>query len=276
MALADVTGESYMKAYCQTATAGNVTVKFAWFAHRMELVCTKCGQMLTAPKPEDTTTVDYAVQEFVKLHLHKSCPDYCSCEKCLGIAAQKQIAFNQGGVVSVKSVTMDFKPLQSDLDQVDQALDALEETTKAPDPDGYGLTNLPKIKEAPIGAPDSNPGKAAMLAQALSSFKNKKLTDDEQAHKIKLLQLSSQDKAKLQAEVYTQSIKWAAQAELNLKKVNQANKEKLELAFLKTKLNSYNATPEVMHHAGYIEPQGTPAPVKKDKPLKQPTGRKIR
>jgi hypothetical protein len=55
--------------YVKVATQNNVLVDWAILTDRVQLTCEKCGLQLTAPKPKDET-VDYGVQEFVKLHAH--------------------------------------------------------------------------------------------------------------------------------------------------------------------------------------------------------------
>lgn len=291
MALAETNVQLYMEGLCKVATKGNVVVHFAWFANRMELVCTKCQQTLTAAKPEDTT-VDYAVQEFLKLHLHKIHPEYCQCEQCITIA-QTKVA------VKPKPVTLDFKPVAGPtVEEVNQMTgkeyssyylenellkkpDAVVMTNiKAPDPDGYGLTNLPKIKE-----PQQNTDKdAGKIAQVLNTFKGEyaaKLNDVALANKIKLLQLSSQDKATLDAA--KQKLAAAQEAFKEQAKFVTAedgiyySKETVDQ--LKATLNGYGyKKPLPVQHMPYVPPKpAPPTPAqKKEQPLRQAVGRKIR
>jgi len=63
--------QTYMTQWLLTATKGTVTGEFSLRHNRMRLRCLKCGQTLTCPTPEGTT-IDYGVQEFVKLHAHKA------------------------------------------------------------------------------------------------------------------------------------------------------------------------------------------------------------
>lgn len=283
MALAEAMVQSYMEAFCKTATNGNVTVNFAWFANRMELFCNKCKQTLTAAKPEDTT-VDYAVQEFVKLHLHKVHQEYCQCEQCVTIAKAK---------VPAKPVTLDFKPVaQQPFTGVEAYQTAMETALtspaavvmtnlQAPDPDGYGLTNLPKIKEAPQGNPDKDSAKSLYLASKLKDVQQEyaaKVNDVALANKIKLLQMSSQDQAKVQA-LKQQAAKQAF--EQQAKEVTASDGvyyDKAEVAKLELQLYQFSTKPglKIVQHQPYVAPQ-PPAPApKKEKPLKQAVGRKIR
>lgn len=71
MAMASSNPQTYMTQWLATATNGTVTGEFSLMHQRMRLKCWKCHATLTVPEPTDSTTVDYGVQEFVKLHSHK-------------------------------------------------------------------------------------------------------------------------------------------------------------------------------------------------------------
>jgi hypothetical protein len=70
MAMSSSNPQTYMTQWLQTATNGTVHGEFSLMHNRMRLRCLKCGLTLTCPSPEGTT-IDYGVQEFVKLHAHK-------------------------------------------------------------------------------------------------------------------------------------------------------------------------------------------------------------
>ena len=61
---------SYMQQYVKTATDGKVYVRFAVATNRMQLVCKVCDQTLTFSSPGSAEKIDWAMQEFVKLHRH--------------------------------------------------------------------------------------------------------------------------------------------------------------------------------------------------------------
>ena len=61
---------AYMRQYVKTATDGNVHIIFAYATDRMQLSCRVCDQALTLSQPESAEKVDWAMQEFVKLHRH--------------------------------------------------------------------------------------------------------------------------------------------------------------------------------------------------------------
>lgn len=60
----------YFERWLKTATGGKISCTFAFAADRMMLVCHTCQASYTAQTPEGTT-VDFGVQQFVELHLHK-------------------------------------------------------------------------------------------------------------------------------------------------------------------------------------------------------------
>ena len=62
----------YTDQWLKVATNGNVVCKAAWYQNRVQFSCLRCDQSLTtttdAVKSDDT--VDYSLQEFVKIHAH--------------------------------------------------------------------------------------------------------------------------------------------------------------------------------------------------------------
>jgi len=72
--------DAYMEQWLKTATKGNVRFTMAFLTNRMHLHCDVCNVGLSCEKPVDANTIDYAVQEYVKLHAHKG--DKWKCELC--------------------------------------------------------------------------------------------------------------------------------------------------------------------------------------------------
>ncbi len=72
--------DAYMEQWLKTATKGNVRFTMAFLTNRMHLHCDVCNVGLTCEKPIDANTIDYAVQEYVKLHAHTG--DKWKCELC--------------------------------------------------------------------------------------------------------------------------------------------------------------------------------------------------
>jgi len=62
----------YIDQWLKTATKGNVVSKAAWFQDRLQFRCTKCDMSLTTSTDavKADGTVDYGLQEFVKIHSH--------------------------------------------------------------------------------------------------------------------------------------------------------------------------------------------------------------
>ena len=75
--------DAYMEQWLKTATKGNVRFTMAFLTNRMHLHCDVCNVGLTCEKPVDANTIDYAVQEYVKLHAHTGGHgDEWKCEMC--------------------------------------------------------------------------------------------------------------------------------------------------------------------------------------------------
>ena len=63
---------AYFEQWLKTATGGKISCTFAFAADRMMLVCHTCQASYTTQTQTPTdTTVDFGVQQFVELHLHK-------------------------------------------------------------------------------------------------------------------------------------------------------------------------------------------------------------
>jgi hypothetical protein len=87
---------AYLEQFVKIATKGKVRIEYALHVQRMRLECTVCGMTLTAAEPEGTT-VDYGVQEFVKLHAHTG--------------GHKDMATDPTQWPVGKAMTADFKPV---------------------------------------------------------------------------------------------------------------------------------------------------------------------
>ena len=75
--------DAYMEQWLKTATKGNVHFTMAFLTNRMHLHCDVCNIGLTCEKPVNAQTIDFAVQEYVKLHAHKGgFGDEWKCEMC--------------------------------------------------------------------------------------------------------------------------------------------------------------------------------------------------
>lgn len=60
----------YFEQWLKTATGGKISCTFAFAADRMMLFCHTCQATYTSQRFEGTT-VDFGIQQFVELHLHK-------------------------------------------------------------------------------------------------------------------------------------------------------------------------------------------------------------
>lgn len=109
--------EAYMEQWLKTATKGNVRFTMASLTNRMHLHCDVCNIGMTTPKPTSAFAIDYAVQEYVKLHAHTGGHgDEWQCKLC-GRWTKEPLTGSSGhgttcqGVVPAKwkPVTMDFK-----------------------------------------------------------------------------------------------------------------------------------------------------------------------
>lgn len=72
MAMFSASPEVYVTQWLQTATKGNVIAHEALFANRLQFFCHVCQQSLTTTTDavKSDGTVDYSLQEFVKIHAH--------------------------------------------------------------------------------------------------------------------------------------------------------------------------------------------------------------
>lgn len=92
---------AYVDQYVKTATDGNVQVAYAASVDRMQLGCTVCYQTLTCPLPPSAAEMDWAMQEFVKLHRH------------VIDSPEGKIPSTKAGWIAPAPVTADFKPVKA-------------------------------------------------------------------------------------------------------------------------------------------------------------------
>lgn len=107
---------TYITQWLETATGGNVKVEFALIADRVRFKCLKCGLTHTAPAIKDSTCIDFGIQEFVKLHAHKTggwkcyrCQQFI--EKSITEHAIECEEWMKAVSKATQKVTADFKPV---------------------------------------------------------------------------------------------------------------------------------------------------------------------
>ena len=91
----------YMSQYLKVATDGNVYSEYASHQDRMRLHCRVCTQTLTLGVPENAEKMDWAMQEFVKLHRH------------VIDSPEGKIPSTKAGWIAPAPVTADFKPVKA-------------------------------------------------------------------------------------------------------------------------------------------------------------------
>lgn len=231
--------QTYYEQLVKTATKGKVEVEFSLFTKRMRLYCKECKVSLTSDEPENVTTVDYSVGEFIKLHAHTG--GHCAhvwvnpsddglnfeCSKCKKV-------FDSGNIVKPQALTADFK--------------------KVPESKGF-VASASAIQSQMEKYADEMAKKAAQLES------NAKLIQTQ----AQIEQINKQSKE--------QQISTEAAAELiqQQKEEQQALQNILTLLDLKAKNQAMQAAISGMHA---LPPPSPPPP--KAKPLTQPTGRKFR
>lgn len=90
----------YMRQYLKVATNGNVYCEYASHQDRMRLHCKVCTQTLTRGIPESAEKMDWAMQEFVKLHRH------------VINSPEGKIPSTKADWIAPAPVTADFKPVK--------------------------------------------------------------------------------------------------------------------------------------------------------------------
>lgn len=300
----------YLEQWVETATKGKVEIEWAWFVKRMMLACTVCKQTLTAPIPEDVNTLDYSVQEFVKIHAHTGAHHSgCSCVSCTkttvfpkdafaspncthvgnGLTALIKHVMPDGGIRTqcslcgetwwvAKPITADFKKIEA---KVISEL-PMESGGQSQTYDYGELTNLPKAAKTPSETliPLNHDKDAAKLAAQLKIFKKEyaNKTDASNIEKIKALQaeeISAKQQQMLEDMKAQEEINVVAQAAANVEKLKKFQQLK---DLLNSPIGQQIFKDSAIAHT-ILKPlpsQPVPEPVKKAPVKKDIQGRKFR
>jgi hypothetical protein len=289
----------YLEQWVETATKGKVEIEWASFVKRMMLACTVCKQTLIAPIPEDVNTLDYSVQEFVKIHSHSGAHHSgCSCVSCTSTTAFPKDAFSspncthvgKGTTALVKhvlpngsvltkcalcgetwtAVTADFKKIEAKV----ISEPPMESGGQSQMFDYGELTNLPKAAKTPATqmAPPNYDKDAAKIAAQLKNFKKEyaNKTDASNIEKIKALQ-AEEISAKQQQML--EDMKAKNEINEEMLKAQIAKQAALNVAKLKN-FQDFQAMPELAILKS--TPSPVPEPVKKSPVKKDVQGRKFR
>ena len=244
---------AYLEQYVKTATKGKVEVEWALHVSRMRLVCNECCMTLTCSEPTGTT-VDYGVQEFVKLHAHTG--GHKDTPTGYDVAA--------GGWVNAKAVTADFKPVAG----------------------GFGFVPLPPSANAVLSnikagsMIDESYAKAEQIKGQMAAYDKElaeKMTDESLAKKIAILQNADYSK---ELEKGIAELKEKGLLSGETQGIAQAAiiAQKEELQALQNVLTMKNLAKKKAQILGELSGvhNDPPPVVKKDKPLKIATGRKFK
>ena len=212
--------DAYMEQWLKTATKGNVRFTMAFLTNRMHLHCDVCHVGLTCPKPEDANTIDYAVQEYVKLHAHKG--DAWKCEMCgdmvtgpatgpdgHGVKCQAMVTAQKQDSCSHKkadgtTACIKHQMLNGDIwircMRCGAQIKPVTADFKSLPMESGGQTayyDASKIQELKAGTPmiDEKPQNAAKIYDAMDKYDKPQMTDQQLAKKIAELQLGDKKKA---------------------------------------------------------------------------------
>jgi len=216
--------DAYMEQWLKTATKGNVRFTMAFLTNRMHLHCDVCNIGLTYEKPIDANTIDYAVQEYVKLHAHtgghgdewecEMCgdmitgpatgpdghyvkcqamviaqnQDWCSHKKADGTTACIKHQMLNGDIwIRCMRCGAQMKPVTADFKSLPM--------------ESGGQTayyDASKIQELKAGTPmiDEKPQNAAKIYDAMDKYDKSQMTDQQLAKKIAELQLWAKSQLK--------------------------------------------------------------------------------
>jgi len=198
VAMAAENFRTYFDQFVKTATKGNDIIEYAYVARRMCLHCKLCDQTLTVSEPEDSMSLDYSVQEFVKIHAH------------IGGHKDEPVKVSPGAIIPL---TCDFKKTKS--------YPALPQSTGK----GYGYYDGGMI--------DANSKNEAKIKQQLDAY-NKEMTA--KLNPLQLAQKAKEIKetdAAIKAavkEILLQKMPESAITEEDMKAQEQALKNLLKLA----------------------------------------------
>jgi hypothetical protein len=145
------TPQAYVTQWLQTATNGTVTGEFSLMHNRMRLRCLKCGLTLTAPEPTGTT-IDYGVQEFVKLHAHKQDSWKClNCGELIGTSLTEHAPDCKPA--AWQGVTADFKKIDDKPEMAQKIISATQAVVNeyAAKDDAYFAAKIAELQKRDEG-----------------------------------------------------------------------------------------------------------------------------
>ena len=179
----------YMEQWLKTATKGNVRFAMAFLTNRMHLHCDVCNIGLTCEKPVDAQTIDFAVQEYVKLHAHKGgFGDEWKCEMC-GVWTKEPLTGPSGHGTSCKTLVTNPDPCSHKKNDGGSALIKHQMPNGDPwvrcgrcgaqmKPVSVDFKDLPSFKPLPMASGgqsaviDENPKNVAKILWAKSQLNN--------------------------------------------------------------------------------------------------------
>jgi hypothetical protein len=265
--------DAYMEQWLKTATKGNVRFTMAFLTNRMHLHCDKCNVGMTCEKPADSTTIDYAVQEYVKLHAHVGgYNDKWKCEMC-GEWTDEALTGPSGHGTTCKALVVNGGQTVCDHKKADGSSALINHMTPKGDrwvycvrcgvwakPMTMDFKDLPakdmslgmksgsqtQVFDVNTGKPviDEKPQNAAIIQQQMQKYDASQLTDYQLAKKIAELQLGDKKKAQemvgqMQSEVdeLFEQAKFDDAAKLNeALKAKKAQLQQLELQEVQAKI----------------------------------------
>jgi len=207
--------EAYMEQWLDTATKGNVRFTMAFLTNRMHLHCDVCNIGMTCEKPVDAQTIDFAVQEYVKLHAHKGgFGDEWKCEMCgtwtkepltgpsgHGTTCKALIAQMVGQQVECTHRSMDdtktaisHQMINGDIRKRCMRCGAQWKPDSLPTAVTADFKSLPAKSPLPIKAGgqsamiDEKPQNAAIIQKQMEQYDKSQLADYQLAKKISALQ----------------------------------------------------------------------------------------
>lgn len=293
--------EAYMEQWLQTATKGNVRFTMAFLTDRMHLHCDKCHVGMTCPKPKDSTEIDYAIQEYVKLHAHTGGHnDKWKCELC-GEMTDEALTGPSGHGTTCKAVVTSQMQNSCTHKKFDGSTALITHQMINGDlwkrcvrcgstwkPVTMDFKDIPAKQGLPMATGgqsaviDEKAHNAAVIYDQMQKYDKSQLTDAQLAKKIAELQIG--DKKKLQSVVgemqqkvdeLQEEAKFTDAAALNaeLQKKKQ-DLQKLELMEVQAKIlwakSQLKQVPTVVEHTPVVKPSAPVSDVFEDK------GRKFR
>lgn len=198
--------DAYMEQWLKTATKGNVRFTMAFLTNRMHLHCDVCNVGMTCSKPVDDQTIDFAVQEYIKLHAHTG--DKWKCELC-GVWTHEALTGPSGHGTTCKALVTNPDPCSHKKSDGGSALISHQMLNgdiwvrclrcgAQMKPVTVDFKDLPAKHPLPIQAGsmiDEKPQNAAIIQQQMQKYDASQLTDYQLAKKIAELQLGDKKKA---------------------------------------------------------------------------------